>query len=81
MTCVSDGKVTVCHGPRMVEVKRVPDGEERWCFRCRKRSLFEFVVDAPTEISYYGPNPRIECVGGHHEDGDMFPGRFREWEG
>ena len=67
----------ICFGPEMAEVRREPDGE-RWCFVCRKRRRFDFVVRAPVEPSYYGPNPFIECEKGH-EDGDLFPGRYREW--
>jgi len=60
------------------EVKREPDGE-RWCFQCRKRRVFEYVVSAPVEMSYYGPRCSIECSVCHLSDGDLFPGRFREW--
>ncbi|MGC5249641.1 hypothetical protein ACPXB3_22285 [Gordonia sp. DT219] len=63
----------------MTETLRRPDGE-RWCFRCRARRVFQYVVDAPTEPSYYGPNTRIECGTCHLTDGDLFPGRSREWE-
>lgn len=64
----------------MVEVHREPDGLPRHCFRCRKHRDFFYVVDAPVELSYYGPNPSIQCSSGHR-DGDLFPGREREWEG
>lgn len=65
------------YGPATEEVTRKPDGEH-WCFVCRKRRRFDFVVRAPIEPSYYGPNPSIVCELGH-TDGDLFPGRFREW--
>jgi hypothetical protein len=70
--------LVVCFGPPVEEGVRTPDGE-RWCFVCRKRRLFDFVVMAPTEPSYYGPYPLIvgEC---RHVDGDLFPGRIREWD-
>ena len=55
-----------------------PNGEVRWCFRCRKRVPFRFVVRATVEPSYYEPNPSIQCEAGH-SDGDMFPGGCREW--
>jgi hypothetical protein len=62
------------------EVLRKPDGDERWCFRCRKRTQFEYIVDAPIELSYYGPTQRIECSACKTWDGDCFPGTQREWE-
>ena len=79
MTCVSDGNVTVCYGPPMREHTREQHGEERWCFRCRKRRTFELVVSVPTGISYYDPHSWIECGTCHLTDGDVFPGRIREW--
>ena len=62
------------------EVKREPDGKDRWCFHCRKHRAFEYVVSAPVGVSYYGPNVRVECATCHTSDGDLFPGRIREWE-
>jgi hypothetical protein len=34
---------------------------------------------SPTEPSYYGPYPLVvgECG---HTDGDLFPGRVRQWD-
>lgn len=85
MTCsnltLGDGTVaTICRGPATREIHRAPHGETRWCFRCRTRLPFFYVVIAPVGPSYYGPDPRIECAEGH-SDGDCFPGRYREWEG
>jgi hypothetical protein len=52
----------------------------RWCFECRRRVEFYFVVtDVIEQPSYYDPSCSIECERGHY-DGDLFPGRFREWE-
>lgn len=62
------------------EVKREPHGEGRWCFHCRKHRAFEYVVSAPVGVSYYGPNVWVECAACHTADGDLFPGRTREWE-
>lgn len=62
----------------MREVVRQADGE-RFCFVCRKRRAFLYVVDTPVGMSYYGPTPRIECATCGTIDGDMFPGRAREW--
>ena len=51
----------------------------RWCFKCRKRREFVFVVMAEIEPSYYEPNPFVRCVVCKTDDGDCFPGRYREW--
>lgn len=72
--------VHICYGPPLAEVSRTPHGTIRWCYHCRARRPFELVVLAPTEPSYYGPSPHIECTTCHTHDGDLFPGRYREWE-
>jgi hypothetical protein len=69
---------TLCREPSM-EVSRKPDGEERWCFYCRKRTTFERVITMPTFPSYYGPNFSVRCTRAGHDDGDMFPGYYRVW--
>lgn len=69
----------ICRGPRMEEVHRESRGD-RWCFRCRRRTEFFYVVTAPMEMSYYGPNPSIRCQQ-DHVDGDIGFGGSREWEG
>lgn len=68
------------YGPPMEEIVRESQGE-RWCFRCRKQREFVYTVSAPTEPSYYGPNPAVRCTVCDLIDGDLFPGRSREWEG
>lgn len=68
----------VC-GELLEEVVRRTHGETRYCFSCRAKRRFEYVVLAPVELSYYGPTPRIECATCHVIDGDLFPGREREW--
>lgn len=70
----------ICNaGPTRV-VHREGNGESRWCFQCRARAPFEYVVAAPTDPeSWYGPTPSIQCQAGHL-DGDLFPGRAREWK-
>ena len=72
------GGGAICYGPRMKEIRR-DDLGERWCFRCRKRCPFTFTVSAPVEPSNYGPSASVSCDRGH-DDGDLFPGRYREWE-
>lgn len=64
-----------------VDMKREGIGE-RWCFICRKRREYEFVVkryDCDPIDDYYGPWPAYECT--HcHKDGLLFPGYERVWE-
>jgi predicted transcriptional regulator len=82
----------ILHVP-MAEVLRRPDGV-RWCFVCRKHREFEYVQSNPIVVcgcdlqtreewvstgAYYGPSFRIECGTCHTEDGDCFPGTWREW--
>jgi hypothetical protein len=62
----------------MREVSRRSDGE-RFCFSCRTRREFLYIVDAPVGMSCYGPSSRIECETCSTVDGDVFPGREREW--
>lgn len=78
MTAISN--VHINFGPPMETIKDEPNGEPRWCFTCRKVREFRFIVRAPTEISYYGPEGDIKCGTCRTSDGDLFPGRFREWE-
>lgn len=60
---------------------REEDLGERWCFVCRKRLEFVFQVHTPVdEMSYYGPSGSVRCKPRGHYDGDLFPGRFREWD-
>lgn len=72
------GNAIICREP-MEEIHRESVGE-RWCFCCRKQREFHYVIDAPIAMSYYGPNPYIQCSECRTMDGDLFPGRSREWE-
>lgn len=76
--------IHICWEPQE-ETYRRPDGT-RWCFTCRSRQPFDYVVMSPVEDrddpdtwSYYGPTPHIECATCHTHDGDVFPGCSREW--
>jgi hypothetical protein len=84
MTCqtltIGGDRMHVNFGPEMVEVVNRLDGKTRWCFTCRTRREFRYIVTAPTEPSYYGPNADIKCSHCKTSDGDLFPGREREWE-
>ena len=41
---------------------------------------FVFVVTAPVGPSYYGPSLSVQCAACGTSDGDLFPGRTREWD-
>ena len=73
--CEESGGVTFA-GTRMVEHSRKSWGE-RWCFKCRTRHEFWFVVMVPDGLSYYGPHGEAHGV----MDGctDLFPGWSRAW--
>jgi hypothetical protein len=65
----------------VVEAKREALGD-RWCFQCRKRVPFVLVVkryDCEPHEDPYGPWGSIQCEQRGHDDGDMFPGRYRVW--
>lgn len=71
--------VIIC-GPETEELSRERDGEPRWCFSCRAAHPFDLVVISTVEPSYYDPIPSIRCTSCGTSDGDLFPGRVREWE-
>jgi hypothetical protein len=71
--------VHINYGPAMEEIVRESEGE-RWCFHCRKRREFFYIVTAPVEPDWYGPNVDIKCGTCATSDGDLFPGREREWD-
>ena len=79
MQCIPIEGGVICR-EEMREFRREPDGEPRWCFRCRAVRAFEFVVTAPVGRSYYDPSPAVKCATCHLSDGDCFPGRYREWD-
>jgi hypothetical protein len=83
MTCqtvtVGGERIHINFGPEMKEVVRRSEGE-KWCFCCRARREFFYIVTAPVIPSYYGPNADIQCGTCNTSDGDLFPGREREWE-
>ena len=76
--CVTEGDLSIC-GTRMVEHSRKPVGV-KWCFRCRKRNEFAWVVRVPDGPSYYGPDGHHECGGCGGWETDLFPGWTREYE-
>lgn len=76
---IGDTVATVCHGAEHREVRRRSEGV-KWCFKCRKRSEFFFIVTAPIVPDWYGPSAAIRCATCNTQDGDLFPGYEREWE-
>jgi hypothetical protein len=72
--CEDHGSLVIC-GTDMEEVFRTSEGV-KWCFHCRKRHEFWWVVMAPKGISYYGPTAHMEGIG--RECSDLFPGWYRE---
>lgn len=71
--------VFVCR-PRAWEVFSRESLGERWCFRCRKRRDFELTVEGEPMPTWYAPMPMVKCKTCGLLDGDLFPGRFREWD-
>jgi len=74
--CIDAGNLTI-HGTTMREDFRRSEGIS-WCFHCRTRHEFFFVVMVPDGPSYYDPYCKI--VGLHSECSDLFPGRYRVWD-
>lgn len=72
---VSDGNITIC-GTHTVEHSRESMGD-KWCFHCRRRHNFDWVVYAPEGFSYYDPHAAVEGVT--PECSDLFPGWTRAW--
>lgn len=72
--CADFGGVAIC-GTRMVEVSRDTEGI-KWCFTCRRRHEFWWVVEAPAGFSYYGPSAHMEGIKSGCSD--LFPGWYRE---
>lgn len=71
--------IHILHTP-MKEVHRERVDPDRWCFKCRKMREFHHVAHEPADTySHYGPSRKIECSVCHLIDGDLFPGRSREW--
>ena len=73
--CYSDGRFAIC-GTTMKEHSRRSEGV-KWCFHCRKRHEFFWVVMVPDGLSYYGPEARMGGIASGCTD--LFPGWTREW--
>lgn len=74
-------EIHIFYGPPMVEHRREPWGDPRWCFKCRKRLQHDAVLliqDPDSEPSYVGdPRWKVECHG-CGQDHVHFPGT---WDG
>ena len=67
----------ICWTEPQREVSRTEIGP-RWCFGCRGRVTFTYVITEAIEMSYYGPIHEIRCSHCGLIDGDLFPGYERE---
>ena len=72
--CATSGNVSIS-GTRMTERSRDSQGV-KWCFHCRVRHEFWWVVMVPDGFSYYGPSAHMEGV--NRGCSDLFPGWSRE---
>lgn len=82
MSITDYGRVAICHGPEMEETSRTSMGV-KWCFKCRKRAEFTWIVMSPVidwddEASIYaamwGPTAHSECGNCGAHAGELFPG-------
>lgn len=73
--CAVECDIAIC-GTDMVEYNRHPMGI-KWCFTCRTRNEFNWIVMVPSGPSYYGPTAHSECSGCKSQDSDLFPGWYR----
>lgn len=77
MTCQTFNNVTICGPSAWKEYSRESVGI-KWCFGCRKRLEYFWVVEGdPSPGDWYGPSARFECSGCK---GDRTLGFGRAWE-
>ena len=79
MTCREIDRGFICGPSAWVELSRQRD-QVRWCFACRQHTPHDLIVEGepPEAMSYYEPNPRLDCSV-CHEDHTDFPGTSRDW--
>ena len=69
-----NGGIVCTIAPR-VEVARTPYPGQRWCFHCRARHTFEYVIYEPgrdaSELDC--PEAEVQCATCHTKDSDRFP--------
>lgn len=75
-------QVHVFRGPQMEEASRTPMGT-KWCFKCRTRAEFTWIVKAPVidwdddnsiAAATIGPYAHSECGNCKQHAGELFPG-------
>ena len=76
--CTVANGITVCVPTGKWELVKERRPRKRWCFACRKRTLYRFWLFMPGPESWYGPDPAWRCDQCHGEN-DLFPGMRREW--
>jgi len=89
MSTIEDfGRVVICHGPQMEETSRNSMGV-KWCFKCRKRAEFAWIVMSPVidwndeasiSAAAWGPTAYSECGNCKQHGGELFPGWTYRWE-
>lgn len=89
MSTIEDfGRVVICHGPQMEKTSRDPMGV-KWCFKCRKRAEFAWIVLSPVidwndeasiAAAMWGPTAFSECGNCKRHGGELFPGWTYRWE-
>lgn len=80
--------VVICRGPVMEEASRNSMGV-KWCFKCRKRAEFNWIVMAPVidwndeasiSAAMWGPTAHSECGNCRQHAGELFPGWSYRWD-
>lgn len=80
--------VVICRGPELEESSRESMGI-KWCFACRTRAEFEWVVKSPVidwndeasiAAAMWGPVIFAECGNCHRRDTQLFPGWEYKWK-
>lgn len=79
MTCLTAPGIVMCTAGPLTEVRRTPYPHARWCFTCRERTTFDYVVFHPSQDASEldGPEAEIQCHTCRTTDSDLFPGNFR----
>ena len=76
MPCEQYGNLTICRTPGHTE--KTDDSKVAWCFGCRKRRTFHWMVFFPEIPSYYDPHGYWQCEQTESEKwrnhSDVFPG-------
>jgi len=71
-------RIHVLRTPAEVLAEAADDRPDRFCFRCRRRTVHRWFVIGDPNPSYYGPTTSCRC-GSCGEDHTNFPGTW--WDG